>query len=181
MDNALKCLEIGPSKKRRPGWDTLDAQRGCTIQARWGHAPLPIDENSYDLVFASHVLEHIPWFQTAAAVAEVHRILRPNGAFEVWVPDFEKIVRAYFEGSILNDQWYPLNPEHDPWKSLNGRVFWGARRGEIGKEVHFHRACFDAPSLERILLQAGFREVARIQRPEGEGHGWIDLGMRALK
>lgn len=179
----MKRLEIGPKphRRRRSGWDTLDCQPGSTFRLRWGYEPLPFNSGAYDLVFASHVLEHIPWFRAADAIAEVHRILCVGGTFEVWVPDFSKIVRAYFDGSILDDGWLPLNAERDPWKSLNARLFWGARRGEVGQEQHYHRACYDEVSLRRLLSSAGFQSVRAATRPRGEGHGWVDLGMIATK
>lgn len=175
-------LEIGPSpaRRQRPGWDTLDSQPGCTVQALWGYDPLPLENDSYSHVFSSHVLEHIPWFHTASALADVHRILCANGTFEVWVPDFQKIVARFNEGTITNDGWLPLNPERDAWKSLNGRLFWGARTGEVGKEQHFHRACFDQTSLSRLLSRAGFRSIELITDRPG-GHGWVDLGLIGRK
>ncbi len=45
---------------------------------------LPFDDNTYDFVFASHVLEHIP--NDGKAISEVRRILRPNGMAILPVP-----------------------------------------------------------------------------------------------
>ncbi len=45
---------------------------------------LPLPDNSYDVVFASHVLEHVP--DDRKAVSEIHRILRPGGIAILPVP-----------------------------------------------------------------------------------------------
>jgi SAM-dependent methyltransferase len=45
---------------------------------------LPFDDKSYDFVFASHVLEHIP--DDEKALAEICRILKPNGIAVLPVP-----------------------------------------------------------------------------------------------
>ena len=45
---------------------------------------LPFDDASYDFVFASHVLEHIP--DDYQAIAEIARILKPNGIAVLPVP-----------------------------------------------------------------------------------------------
>lgn len=45
---------------------------------------LPFGDESYDVVFASHVLEHIP--DDRAAIAEIRRILRPGGIAILPVP-----------------------------------------------------------------------------------------------
>ena len=45
---------------------------------------LPFSDNSYDFVFASHVLEHIP--DDISAVKEIKRVLSPNGIAILPVP-----------------------------------------------------------------------------------------------
>jgi ubiquinone/menaquinone biosynthesis C-methylase UbiE len=45
---------------------------------------LPFNDGSYDIVFASHVLEHIR--DDKKAVAEIRRILKPNGIAILPVP-----------------------------------------------------------------------------------------------
>jgi SAM-dependent methyltransferase len=45
---------------------------------------LPFEDKSYDFVFASHVLEHIP--NDEKAISEIRRILKPNGIAILPVP-----------------------------------------------------------------------------------------------
>jgi SAM-dependent methyltransferase len=45
---------------------------------------LPFDDETYDFVFASHVLEHIP--DDEKAICEIRRILKPNGIAILPVP-----------------------------------------------------------------------------------------------
>lgn len=46
--------------------------------------PLPFADNTFDLIIANHVLEHIPgWWD---CFKELARVLAPNGLIEVWVP-----------------------------------------------------------------------------------------------
>jgi len=46
--------------------------------------PLPFEDNSFDMVIANHVLEHIPnWFD---CFAELARIVKPGGLVEIWIP-----------------------------------------------------------------------------------------------
>lgn len=46
--------------------------------------PLPFADNSFDAVICLNTLEHI--YDSAAVVAELHRVLRPGGALHVTVP-----------------------------------------------------------------------------------------------
>jgi SAM-dependent methyltransferase len=45
---------------------------------------LPFDDSDFDVVIVSEVLEHIP--QDRAAIAEVHRVVRPGGLAAITVP-----------------------------------------------------------------------------------------------
>jgi len=45
---------------------------------------LPFDDESYDFIFASHVLEHIP--DDEKAISEIRRVLRPDGIAVLPVP-----------------------------------------------------------------------------------------------
>ena len=55
-----------------------------TVDIKADLCRLPLDDGSFDFVFASHVLEHIP--DDRAAIREIHRILKPNGMAVLPVP-----------------------------------------------------------------------------------------------
>lgn len=172
-------LEIGPGRfpLGKP-WETMDAVPGPNVQhvGKWGAEPLPFDDDTFVSVYASHVLEHIPWFNTVAALREVHRILRSDGTLELWVPDFAYLVASYYQGRC-GDSWRKHNPANDPMIWLNGRIFtYGPR------DPNWHRCVFDEQFLRLQLERAGFREARRLtKRALGKSHGHIDLGMRAWK
>jgi SAM-dependent methyltransferase len=48
--------------------------------------PLPFPDNCFDLVFASHVLEHLTNY--VGAIQEIYRVLKPGGTFVILVPEF---------------------------------------------------------------------------------------------
>lgn len=48
--------------------------------------PWPFDNNSFDLVIASHVVEHLP--EKVKPHKEIHRILKPEGISLIKVPHF---------------------------------------------------------------------------------------------
>ena len=166
-------VEIGSERTGTyaPGVETLDVVPGADHCARWGAEPLPFADASFADVYASHVLEHVPWFQTQDALREVRRILAPGGRFEVWVPDFRHIVACYLAGRC-GDTWRRSNPTSNPMLWANGRIFtYGPG------EENWHRAVFDEAYLTHCLAEAGFSavEITR-ERRRGVGHGPIDLG-----
>jgi ubiquinone/menaquinone biosynthesis C-methylase UbiE len=55
---------------------------------------IPVEDNRYDLVFLSQVLEHLP--QPAQVLAELHRVLKPGGCLWASAPLFyEEHERPY--------------------------------------------------------------------------------------
>lgn len=56
---------------------------------------LPFDDNSYDLIYASHVLEHIK--DDEKAIQEIYRVLRPGGVAFLPVPLISEVTVEYPE------------------------------------------------------------------------------------
>jgi predicted SAM-dependent methyltransferase len=57
--------------------------------------PLPLKDKSVDLVYLSHVLEHIPFFDSERLLSECHRVLRPQGTIRIVVPEFIEMLSTY--------------------------------------------------------------------------------------
>lgn len=176
----MSKLEIGPGRKRLgDDWATLDCRRRYHVDIVHDltSLPLPLDDSSFELIYMSHVLEHIPWTQTVDVLKDLLRVLSPGGRLEIWVPDLEKLVQAYIDPELVqNDGWYKYNPDKDVTRWFNGRLFtYGETRG------NWHRAAFDRRFLSKCLLDAGFNSVDALDQPRGYDHGWINLGVVGIK
>lgn len=191
--NALKtyrALEIGPGPERISGFETLDIVNDAHVDYVWNAAKsLPFDDSVFDLVYASHVLEHIPWYQVEIILTEWVRILKPAGRVEVWVPDGLKICQTLLDyelsgiNNIDKDGWYKFNTEHDPCKWAAGRLFtYGDGRGSFA-HPNWHRAIFTPRYLSRLFENTGLHQVRILDPSEVRGydHGWISLGMGGVK
>jgi predicted SAM-dependent methyltransferase len=58
---------------------------------------IPLESNSVEVVYHSHVLEHLPKEKASEFIAECFRVLKPGGIIRVAVPDLEQIIRGYIE------------------------------------------------------------------------------------
>jgi len=56
---------------------------------------LRFEDESFDVVYTSHFIEHIPKEKVDFVLGECFRVLKPDGVIRVVVPDFEEIVREY--------------------------------------------------------------------------------------
>jgi SAM-dependent methyltransferase len=183
-------LEIGPGKKRIPEFETLNILPGHNVDYVWdARCKLPFDDNTFELIYASHILEHGPWYQTVDVLADWVRVLAPEGRLEIWVPDGLKICKTLvdyeLEGKdeIARDGWYRFNDEKDPCKWAAGRLFtYGDGNGNPASP-NWHRALFTPRYLHSVLEQAGLRDIAPLDRSQvrGHDHGWINLGMCGRK
>jgi len=81
--------------------------------------PLPYDAEVFDVVYSSHVLEHLTPPKGEFFLREQYRVLKKGGLCRIAVPDLEKIVRDYIAQlekaaqdsspkQILNYQWTVL-------------------------------------------------------------------------
>lgn len=52
---------------------------------------------TFDVVFASNLLEHLDWSQLELCLDEAHRVLRPGGHFIAVQPNFRLQPRRYFD------------------------------------------------------------------------------------
>ncbi len=58
---------------------------------------IPLDDNSTDVVYHSHVLEHFTKEGGKYFISECFRILKPAGIIRIAVPDLEGITKSYLE------------------------------------------------------------------------------------
>ena len=83
-DHTPLRLNLGASQTRIPGFVNIDISSNADIALDLGQDRLPFEDNSVDLVFTYHTLEHIPDY--LFCLSEIHRVLVHGGRFFVGVP-----------------------------------------------------------------------------------------------
>lgn len=185
-------LEIGPGKKRQPGFTTFDIS-GVADADIYGDASdkLPWETDFVEIVFASHILEHIPWYLTERTLKEWKRVLMPGGTMEIWVPNALKLAQGLIEAEsgkqpagMKHDKWRRLNKNNDPYKWVNGRIFtYGDGHGTVN-HPNWHRALFTPKSIQTLLTSVGMTKVRMLDpktERRGTGHGWMEMGVTGVK
>jgi SAM-dependent methyltransferase len=112
--------------------------------------PFRFPDDTFECVYASHMLEHLDREVAERCLGEVHRVLRPEGILRLAVPDLNGVVAAYDQA--------------DPDNFLDG-LFEGHsdRRSRASR----HRWQYNAVSLGALMERVGFREVNRCNYREG--------------
>lgn len=70
---------------------------------------LPYEDHNTDLIFCSHVLEHLPLRHAKLAVQEWARVLKPDsGKLYLAIPDLELIMQLLLRSDISDDEreWF---------------------------------------------------------------------------
>jgi SAM-dependent methyltransferase len=185
-----RWLEIGPGYhgERIPGFETLDVtERENVDYVADASESLPFEDNTFELVYASHILEHIPWQNIEQTLREWVRILKPCSWLEIWVPDVLKICRAFVEAEkgkyqLIRENKKAFNNEYsqgDPCRWLNGRIFsfTGAEHGDL------HKALFSRRYLRKLLKDSGLVDITDLKKEDirGRDYGWVNMGVKGMK
>ena len=56
---------------------------------------LPFKDNSFDVIYSSHFIEHIPKNHLNTFLSDCYRILKPNGVIRLITPDLEFLISEY--------------------------------------------------------------------------------------
>jgi len=131
---AARGVEVSPWAGRFAREEKgLDVRTGLLEEAGFA-------DNYFDVIIINHVLEHVP--QPAEIIAEISRILKPDGLLVIGVPNSDSIM-AHLKGA----KWASLRPSEHIW--------------------HFTPA-----TLKRLLQQGGFRELYFESRENHAVAGW---------
>ncbi|WP_457608468.1 class I SAM-dependent methyltransferase [Nitratifractor sp.] len=150
-------LHLGCGRKYIPGFVHIDLQDFDHIDYRRSVDDLGfLEDNSVELIYSSHVLEHFGRHEYRRVLREWYRVLRPGGILRIAVPDFEAVARYYME----KDQNIEL---------LLGLVMGGQKEGEFD----YHKMIFDEKMLSKVLKEIGFSQIRRYDWRETE-HAHID-------
>ena len=99
---------------------------------------IPLKDNSVDVVYHSHVLEHFTKNDGAKFMKECHRVLKRGGIIRVAVPDLESIVIEYLKNLRLANEG-EKDAEHDyNWIKLEllDQMVRNEPGGEMAKYLH---------------------------------------------
>ncbi len=55
----------------------------------------PFADNTFDYVFASHMIQKISYEDNLFCTSEIYRVLKPGGYFRVTTPDLDRLVQNY--------------------------------------------------------------------------------------
>jgi len=164
---------------------------GCVV---WNLAKgIPYPDRTFDVVYHSHLLEHIDREGAPGFLAECFRVLKPGGVIRIVVPDLEQLARTYvsaldgpdpasdprYDHSLdeMFDQMVPRTPR---WRAKEPLIVRAVERvfvGDTAKCGTLHRWMYDRHSVKRLLERTGFRDVSVVDYLTSRIAGWNGFGL----
>jgi len=135
-----KKLHIGCGKVYIPGFVNVDIFSSVQADVYADMTALPFERCTFNLIYASHVLEHAHRHMVLATLSHWRDLLKLGGVLRVAVPNFGAVVQHYIEGGILSD--------------VVGLLYGGQNHP---KNHHF--VTFDFGSLASDLTKVGFSKI----------------------
>ncbi len=125
---------------------------------------IPAADNSLEVVYHSHLLEHLSNAEGIEFVAACYRVLQPGCIMRVLVPDLELWSKNYVYGNqFFFDEYrrFGLNDDKEQYPT-NGAIFMGMLHN------HGHKMGYDFETLKSVLQRVGFHRIRRTMVQESD-------------
>ena len=96
MTAKLNYLNVGCGTKYHKDWVNIDIKSNDLAIISYNLLKgIPFPDEEFEILYHSHVLEHIPKEKSFNFMKECHRVLKKNGTIRIVVPNLENIVDEY--------------------------------------------------------------------------------------
>lgn len=132
-----KYLNLGCGSRFIESWVNIDfVSHSPYVIAHNLLSGIPLPDNSVDVVYHSHVLEHFPKDSAGPFIRECYRVLKPGGIIRIAVPELEQLARNYIRNLeiVLNDN-SEINAANYQWSVIEmfDQMVRNYSGGEMGK------------------------------------------------
>lgn len=162
-----RLLNLGCGERHHPDWVNLDMKSAnpdvLIADLRRG---LPFSSGEFDVVYHSHVLEHLPRQHARGLMDECYRVLRSSGIMRVVIPDLESLAREYLDIIRMIDECDPRGHSRLEWILLE--LFDQFVRTRPGGEMLEYLKRTDNPDEEYILSRTGSWALPLLKGLQGE-------------
>ncbi|MFT4414404.1 FkbM family methyltransferase [Fredinandcohnia humi] len=147
-EKPLKKLHIGGVEKK-DGWEILNALDEDYVDYLGDARNLQqFTDNTFDIIYASHVVEHFDYKDMVKILKDWYRVLTPGGKIFISVPNFEVLAELFLDKVNLN-----LSERFHVMRMVFG--------GHIN-DYDYHFVGLDKEILSDFLKQAGFVNISEV-------------------
>ena len=136
----MKKLHIGPGNTYLPDWINIDIFSNVKADMYSSALSLPYERESFDIIYASHVLEHFSKYFTLSALSHWRNLLKVGGILRIAVPNFESVYQYYSKTKDL-------------------KILLGLLYGGQDNILNYHYIIFNKETLTEALNKVGFANI----------------------
>lgn len=172
IEKSIK-LHLGCGNTYLEGWVNIDNNSDNNIKKldlNWDlRNPLPYEDNSVDMIYNEHFLEHLTVEEALVSLKDFIRVLKPGGVMRIAIPDLADPIRLY---------------NSDNWKEDPGVKKWLSFVQTKGELINIcfrwwgHKWLYDWEELERRLREAGAVNIKQCELRKSEHPELCDLETR---
>ncbi|MEZ6090213.1 MAG: methyltransferase domain-containing protein [Pirellulaceae bacterium] len=155
-------INAGCGEAYMSGWINIDVNADVNqVDLVWDLArELPFPDESCEVIFSEHVLEHLAVEQGVSFLRECHRTLCEGGVVRIAMPSLDDLIEKSATGNWRDQSWL----REESWKFIQSRAemfniffrWWG------------HQWIYDREELHRRLKEAGFEKIRDVSWGESE-------------
>jgi predicted SAM-dependent methyltransferase len=149
-------LNLGCYDKQLPGFVNVDIREDANPDVVDDAFKLKtFKEETVELIYSSHMLEHLSYKDCKEALRRWYKVLLPGGVLRLAVPDFDALCRRYVYTGKIDEVLHSVcgSQKHD---------------------FDFHMNIFNKERLSDLLLSAGFSGVRNWNWWETPPHNYCD-------
>jgi predicted SAM-dependent methyltransferase len=184
MDEQRLKINIGCGLNAASGWVNIDSSLNAWL-AKWGwktripypkniyirdvRKGLPFPNNSAEVIYCSHFLEHLTKDDAVSFIKECQRVLITAGVIRIIVPDLAQYAEEYVK-RIKEQKQGVLISEQPAEKFLEDLCIFeksSARESGVSRiykklyNKNIHKFMYDEYSLTALLKEYGFSDIYR--------------------
>lgn len=163
-DGGKVLLHVGCGRVNSPEFINIDALPYAHVHVVTDNITRlsQFGDETADMVYMSHILEHMRATELTPVLQEMRRVLRPGGILRLSVPDFDRILDVYRASDADLD------------------VIRAWLMGGQDDEYNIHYSVFNRKSLSRLLQETGFRDIRSWDPQNCKHHDFKDKADKAV-
>jgi len=161
---------------------------------------IPFPDNSIDVVYHSHVLEHLDRDIAKLFLLDIKRVLKPKGVLRLVVPDFELLCREYCLHILQCDKYPQETNCHEEYissileQSVRKESYGTSNQkplrrfienfilGDARKRGETHQWMYDRITINQILKSIDYNEISFTSFDSSRIYNWekykLDINCR---
>ena len=156
-NNPVRKIQFGAGATALKGFLNTDLMGEIPVDIT---TELPFGDDSVDLFYSNHLVEHILNRDFEIFLKETFRCLKPGGIHIVATPSLEKLVRLLYEPGHEEDRGFLLNYHAEVMgEELDAAHF-------LNRFMHLnygHKFLYDVSSLKRLAMRFGYSKAEVIE------------------